>query len=96
MPSRASKTAHCATVAGLRDSEQRSSSLTKPGVRLNRAHVGALPTGSGKSLTVDVGQRVQGNVAQVELSSHRQVEVVFGPNDQKVTVASSYSFPASA
>ncbi len=97
MPSRDSETARRATVAGLRDPEQRSSLFTEPGVRLNRAHGGALTTGSGKSLTGDVdGSQVQGNVAQVELLSHRQVGVVFDPDGQKVTALSSYSFPASA
>jgi len=96
MPSRDSETARRATVAGLRDPEQRSSLFTEPGVRLNRAHGGA-DDRQRKSLTGDVdGSRVQGNVAQVGLLSHRQVGVVFDPDGQKVTALSSYSFPAGA
>jgi hypothetical protein len=71
--------------------------FTEWGVRLDREHLGGLTTGSGKSLIAYVdGKRVQGNPAQVELVSHRQITLVFGATGQKVPVPSSYSFPPGA
>lgn len=69
--------------------------FTEWGVRLDRTHLGGLTAGDGKTLSVYVdGKRVKGNPAQVELSSRREIALVFGPSGQKVKVPSSYSFPA--
>jgi hypothetical protein len=65
------------------------------GVRLDTSHLGALTTGPTKTLVAYVnGKPVTGDPAQIELSAHKQITLVYGDAGATPQVAASYAFPA--
>jgi hypothetical protein len=65
------------------------------GVRLDASHVGDLATSSNKTLVAYVnGKPVTGDPAQIELTAHEQITLVYGDKGTTPNVASSYKFPA--
>lgn len=63
-------------------------------VRLDDTHLGGLTDGTTGSLAAYVnGQRITSNPAAIELKSHEEIALVFGPVTQQVKVPSHYAFP---
>ena len=65
------------------------------GVRLDASHIGGLAAGTGKTLVAYVnGKPVTGDPAQIELTAHEQITLVYGDAGATPSVAASYAFPA--
>lgn len=63
-------------------------------VRLTAAAIGGLKTDAGHTLTAYVnGKPHSGDPAQIELTAHEEIALVYGPKGQKFTAPSSYKFP---
>jgi hypothetical protein len=63
-------------------------------VRLDATHIGSLTAGHGKQLTAYVnGKRVSGNPADIRLTRHEEIALVYGAPGAKVTVPKSFDFP---
>jgi hypothetical protein len=64
------------------------------GVRLDTDHIGDLATSNTKTLTAYVnGKPVTGDPAQIELTPHEELTLVYGDATATPHVASSYAFP---
>jgi hypothetical protein len=62
-------------------------------VHLNTQSVGGLATGGKNTLRAYVdGKQVAGDPADIELTPHRQIALVYGPADAKVNVPAKYAF----
>jgi hypothetical protein len=67
--------------------------FTEWNVRLDGTNLGGLRTGDGRTLTAYVdGQRQDGDPADIELTAHREIALVYGPGDARPKVPSSYHF----
>lgn len=64
-------------------------------VRLEPNAIGGLQADGTNTLRAYVnGKQVSGNPATIELNSHEEIALVYGPAGEKVNVPSSYNFPA--
>lgn len=62
-------------------------------VRLDENGIGGLETDGTNTLRAYVdGELYQGNPAGIELTSHRQIALVYGPEDAEVDVPASFEF----
>jgi hypothetical protein len=63
-------------------------------VRLDASHLGGLTVGNGKTLTAYVdGKRVSGDPAEIRLTKHEEIALVYGDRNAKTTIPKSYTFP---
>jgi hypothetical protein len=67
--------------------------FTEWNVRLDATDLGGLRTGDGRTLTAYVDGRPQaGNPADIELTPHREIALVYGPAGARPKVPASYRF----
>jgi hypothetical protein len=63
-------------------------------VHLDAKDIGGLKAGGNNVLRAYVGGKpVTGNPADIELTPHREIALVYGPAGQKVNVPTAYDFP---
>jgi hypothetical protein len=69
--------------------------FTEWNLRLDATDLGDLKAGGGQALTAYVdGRRQGGDPAAIELTRHREIALVYGPENARPKVPSSYAFPA--
>jgi hypothetical protein len=67
--------------------------FTEWGVRLDAGDLGGLRTGGGRTLTAYVdGKQRTGNPADIALTPHREIALVYGPAGARPRVPASYRF----